>query len=350
MSDLEQDYRHLKAQLLNDWDNLSSLQKFKVACLPDFFFDIILTPQKGYESFLQDIEEVYNRGGGVYKSASLTLSPGGNAGNMAVVLGSLGLQPVFITKVSAFGKSIIEHFMKPFGIDLAITGTGVMPSTVALELERGDSYSNVMINTNLDTLSRFGPEQLEQFQWDLISQVDIVAITNFCANDCYIELVRAMKKRTSRIFLDFSDISGRRSQIEAIHQLFGEMSREISHVSVNENEIAFLSNQLPGQENPLKLAEILAEEHPNITFCLHTAGYSAEIRNGKSISKVPALPVKLKRVTGAGDTWNAGYLFALDHTEPEQRLLFANSCAAYRMATEEFPTVIKLKKFLNSIE
>jgi len=351
-TELTEEFRELKRRLLGQWDDILLPEKRpKTVCLPDFFFDVLVSPKKDYSTFLKEIDDVFSRGGGVYKLSDQWFSPGGNAGNLAVVLGALGRQPTFVSKVSPFGKHIIEILMKPYGVELVITDTGITPSTVAFEFRKGESVSNVMINANLETLSKFGPQQLEDLQWEVISKADIVAVTNYCANDLYLDLVRGVADHLSShatIFLDFSDISHREDSANEIHEMLLDLSEQISTVSLNESEVAVLGHRLTGGGDALGFGLALSENYPSVTFCVHTATFSSELKKG-SLVKAPALPITPKRATGAGDTFNAGYIAAVG-IDPVLRLFFANCCASYRMVGGEIPNMEKVKAFLESIE
>ncbi|MDQ5830679.1 MAG: PfkB family carbohydrate kinase, partial [Thermoproteota archaeon] len=69
-------------------------------------------------------------------------------------------------------------------------------------------------------------------------------------------------------------------------------------------------------------------ESVGISTDLHTK-VGAAWSNGKETAFAHAIKVDAKRLTGAGDTWDAaaivGYLAGL---HPQERLLFANCCAS----------------------
>ena len=342
--------RDLRDELIRNWDELLfSIANQTTACLPDFFFDILLSPTKNFTDFFKDIQEIHNRKGGVYKQATQNFSPGGNAGNLAVVLGALGVQTTLLTKTSLFGRQLIEHFLGDYGVKFSITETGVLPSTIALELKEGNDVSNIMINSNLETLSNFGSDQLDESQWKILSQVDLIAITNFCANDLYLDLVVAIADRfqtENSIFLDFSDISHRTDRIKEIYDILDQHSKQISHISLNENEIAYLDYKHPKNVDPFLVGQSLSCRYPEITFCVHTESLSSEICNGTMV-KAPSLPITPIRMTGAGDTWNAGYI-AAKTVKPRLRLFFGNCCAAFRVVQGDIPSMTKIKTFIQS--
>ncbi|MFX0095715.1 MAG: carbohydrate kinase family protein [Candidatus Hodarchaeota archaeon] len=345
-------YQQYRKQLLDQWDSLFSDPKLKIVCLPDFFFDILVFPHKDYDLFLKDIDEVVSRHGGNYRLSDQIFSPGGNAGNLAVVLGALGLRPTFITNVSSFGKNIIEHFMEPHNVELAIRTTGVMPSTVAFEFKHAGNVSNVMVNANLDTLANFGSEQLDKFQWNHIEKANIIAVTNFSANNRYLDLLKGIAEKmssTASFFLDFSDISHRLDQMDEIHSVLSDLEAKIGYISLNENEVTYLNYGDLHHNDSLETGIVLSKCFQEITFLIHTAKFSSEILNGSLIAKAPSLQIKPLRATGAGDTWNAGYLAAVNKLDANKRLFFANTCAAYRMVTEKLPTQHNLKNYLKSV-
>jgi sugar/nucleoside kinase (ribokinase family) len=323
----------------------------RITCLPDVFVDVIVLPLKSYSAFLEDIDAIVSRGGGVYHQSQQCFSQGGGSGNVAAVLGALGFQPFLITKASPFGKLVIEYLLKPHGVQTFITDSGNTATTLAFEFETRERISNVMISSNLETLSQFGPAQLVSSQWDILSESDIIVVTNYAVNESYLSLVRSIADRVPvsvMMFLDFSDIHHRQDRLDEVHDTIEYISPRSLSVSLNEAEVALLNGRTRGQCDPLDGGVSISLMHPSTIFCVHTGDWSAEICGGDLV-QVPSLPIRARRATGAGDTWNAGYL-ALLGDEREFRLLFANACAAYRMVTGGIPTFPALRAFLGKIE
>jgi len=77
----------------------------------------------------------------------------------------------------------------------------------------------------------------------------------------------------------------------------------------------------------------------------------AYIRGVKETSFAKSFDVNVAISTGAGDVWDAadiaGYLCKL---QADERLMFANACAAFYISKIESPTLQEAAKFLKSIE
>ncbi|MFL6483255.1 MAG: PfkB family carbohydrate kinase, partial [Nitrososphaera sp.] len=92
-------------------------------------------------------------------------------------------------------------------------------------------------------------------------------------------------------------------------------------------------------------------ESVGISIDLHTK-IGAAWSNGTESAFVHAIKVDAKRLTGAGDTWDAadivGYLTGL---HPQERLLFANCCASLyiRDVNGESPSMNKAFEMIERV-
>jgi len=83
---------------------------------------------------------------------------------------------------------------------------------------------------------------------------------------------------------------------------------------------------------------------------LHTQLFSATITDDRFVA-APTYRVNVRRVTGAGDAWNAGNVYA-EHMRlsDESRLEFANALAAYYISssTAKHPTRRDVKRVISA--
>ncbi|MFH1625569.1 MAG: carbohydrate kinase family protein [Pseudomonadota bacterium] len=121
-----------------------------------------------------------------------------------------------------------------------------------------------------------------------------------------------------------------------------EKGRELlTHVkpdvwSMNQNEAKYFGSFFKSTNDPKEAADILWEN--GIKVVLHTRDYSYSPEGALS----PAFKVKVKRATGAGDCWNAGYIVSrISGLNPEECLTLANAVAGCWVSGQEItPTNI----------
>jgi sugar/nucleoside kinase (ribokinase family) len=131
---------------------------------------------------------------------------------------------------------------------------------------------------------------------------------------------------------------------------------------VNENEAFCYASQLNDKIKELKekmhLEELAKESARVLTnnlsarVDLHATGFSATYTK-KSETIVPAFQVPVLRVTGAGDSWNAGNILGDACGLSEGcRLMLANAVAAYYISNSDglHPTRKKLMEFLEKMK
>ena len=85
---------------------------------------------------------------------------------------------------------------------------------------------------------------------------------------------------------------------------------------------------------------------------LHTQDYVKSVYNNKESGQIPTFNIKPKRLTGAGDAWNAGDIFGETiGLSDNLRLMLANALAAYYISDSDgrHPTKKELIKFLEGV-
>jgi ribokinase len=138
-------------------------------------------------------------------------------------------------------------------------------------------------------------------------------------------------------------------------------SRSIDILSVNENEAvcyaSYLTNKVKALAKHLSFEELAKESarilatHLSARVDLHTTSFSATFaKKGEVI--VPAFRVPARRVTGAGDAWNAGNILGDAYGLSDGcRLALANAVAAYYISNPEkmHPTRKQLMRFCDKL-
>ena len=328
---------------------LAKKKQQTISVLPDFYLDVVIDPKISYKKLMTEIDLIYSRGGGNLLGPSIQLIPGGNGGNVARVLASLGVSVTFLTETSPFGKVLIEYFLHSFNINTVITTSGTISSSVILEIPTSDSNrSNVMIS-DAGSLANFNSSKLNLQQWQILKSSTAIAITN-AANLQMEDLVEKILTNVSSstiVSIDFSDLTPHIHRIDAFRNLILSHPTKVPTIIVgNENEIPCLA----GNSNlePKKAARNLSNEFPETIFGLHESKHAQIWKNGEQLAEKACFSVKVHKATGAGDAWHAGFLFAVQQDlSLEDATIFANAVAAYCISSNDNPTLAKIIEFMN---
>ncbi len=321
-------------------EKLAKKPSFKVIAMPDFYLDYVLAFPGNLDEMASAMVEVARRGGGNLLGWKHLVGRGGNASNFSAQLSSLDVNVVPIIETDEFGKIALAHFLK--NVDLShVANSGSVSKTLALEVEHSGRRVNVMVS-DPGSLSSFGPEKLDENDEELIREADFVCVFNWNQNLKGTELAEevfqiAKNEGKAVTVFDPGDPTSRASQIPALNERVLTQGL-VDVLSVNENELQLLAadvrketGEVEGQEgNPLfEAASVFSML--GVRVDLHTTSFSATFIDGQRERVMCARATPLK-VTGAGDAWNAGNIFAhgmgLEHRE---RLIFANATAAAYM-------------------
>lgn len=326
--------------------------RFHVVTLPDFFLDHFV-PAPAWNDSIPRWEQVHSRGGGNVPSPGQHLVPGGNAANTALGLARLGVRTHLITRTSAFGKSYLEHTLGRRGVDLAhVRPDGDLAVSTVIEFAAKHPH-NVMLS-DPGSVADFGPDKLTPNDWTLVEAADMVLVTNWSQNargtDLVEAVVRAAHKAGRRTMLDTGDPSVRDGALPDLTNRLIPL-QELDVYALNENELQqVVGRPLDGKAAQLDAARELAAKRGGKMLDLHTASFAASFsKEGETV--VPTFQVKPLRVTGAGDSWNAGN--ALGHLAglpPAERLTLANAVAGLYISGPDgaAPTLDAIVRFLES--
>jgi sugar/nucleoside kinase (ribokinase family) len=132
-------------------------------------------------------------------------------------------------------------------------------------------------------------------------------------------------------------------------------------LSVNENEavqyatcispkrVTLLRKKYKKLERLALECAVLLAEHLSTRIDLHTTDFSATFCKNKKPQIVSSFKIKVLRATGAGDSWNAGNIYADQQgLSDKRRLTFANAVAAYYVSNPDavHSTIDQLNSFL----
>jgi sugar/nucleoside kinase (ribokinase family) len=298
----------------------SGLKGKRIILSPDFFFDHLIYWKDSLDKLVNGLTEVVRRkGGNIYTGQDLVL--GGCAARAAWVLSFLGAEPVLLTRTSPLGLKLLEYFFEERA-DLSMVKTdGELALTAALET----SEANIMLSDR---------GSVRDFDWQtirenrkLLSSADVVGIFSWGHTEMGTHLAQKVFSETRGLkFLDTGDPT-LKSREEA-EELLRRVQPDVW--SMNENEARYFTSFFSSTDDPRTAADILREH--NIKVVLHTRDYSYSPEGVLS----PSFKVEVKRTTGAGDCWNAGYIAAsISGLNTEECLTLANAVAACWVAGQE---------------
>ena len=319
----------------------------QVTILPDFFVDRIIQVLD-YPIFMNDIQKKIVAGGGSMRGYSSVDIKGGNAVNMAYSLAKLDVRVELFTIADEIGSAILRSVFLPFrtNVNLHIIKGKHGLSTV-FEFSNSSissfSSSNVMVSDVGDN-DNFGPELIESQEVRMILRSsDAVIMTNWASNLRGTELLDYVFTNSPKSvhFLDPADIE--RRCFEFINVLKSR-SNLVDFLSINENEynliikalesvtgnnnstlLAFDSNLYPDNINAFCESAKLLSNFINLTVCIHTTKGSAISDGHESLFVDSIVPSKIDIVSGAGDSWDAGFIFGhLYGFTTIEKICFAN--------------------------
>lgn len=337
-------------------------RRFSVVVMPDFFIDRFVTYSGDVEQFFQRIAEVAGRfGGNIHGVKQLELR-GGNAANTAAALAALGAKVFPIIKTGSLGLHLLKFYLEPFGVDLShVKADGEVAMTTALELTHQGEKVNVMMG-DLGSLPNFGPKDLTEVDFQLLSEADYVCVFNWASLKRWgTELAENVfsyvkEKGKAKTYYDTGDPSPNKENIPTLVKkvLLGKI---VDIFGVNENEAFMYASQIEPRMRSIRkrlghhelakeCARILAK-HVSARVDLHTSAFAGSFFQDNEVI-VPAFNVSALRSTGAGDAWNAGNIFGDALRLPDScRLTLANAVAAYYVSSPiaEHPVLSKLMEF-----
>ena len=270
---------------------------------------------------------------------NIRLSYGGDALNEAVVLAKLGAEVELFSNVGndEAGRQVI-NYLSANGVDTSgIVKDLKIPTGINIVLvdDKGERYFLTNPNGSLRKLTEEDLTPHADTGSDIVSfagifvspELDIPAMTN---------LFRAIKKRPGRILAADMTKAKKGEKLSDLKPLL----KYVDFIFPNASEIALLTGVDDPRENAEKLVDMgvgCAVVKKGKDGCL--------IHTKEEFIEVPAHPVRNPvDSTGAGDTFAAGFIYALSkgYSIPDCGR-FANaaaSCAVeYLGATEGFPGI-----------
>ncbi len=296
-------------------------RKFDVAVMHDYFVDRLVHVRSVSEATRTISAKARAGGGGIHRFVQEEVR-GGNAVNLAHALARLGMRTLLITHSDRVNEPLLRETFE--GLDAELR---VKPSPAGLTVAMEEKV-NVMMGDGRGA-SNFGPSILDESDWEALRRSTVVCSVNWAVNSRGTELLGALRRHLGEektIFLDPADFRDRVPEFKGLMDRMRK-KRLVDWVSMNEPEARAAAKALgiwadDLGEKCMRLAGTLG-----VVFDLHgaEASYSSE---GTRVSKAPVKPVKSRRLTGAGDVWDAGAIYGrLRGMDEARRLEFANKAA-----------------------
>jgi sugar/nucleoside kinase (ribokinase family) len=311
-------------------------RKFDVAVMHDFFVDRLV--HAGRLSAITDaISEKEEAGGGGVHGFPQDEVAGGNAVNLARGLARLGLRTLLITHSDPSHEGLLRNSFKGLQAEVRVKPLAA-GLTVAFEGE-----ANIMLN-DVRGAGEFGPSILDESDWDALEGSKVVCSVNWASNRKGTELLVALRSRLGgekTIFFDPADFRDRAPEFQELLRLLAA-KHLVDWVSMNTQEGGAAARALGiGSRDRGKMCRALAGRL-GVVFDLH--GLDASLTSeGTRLSEATIERARPRRLTGAGDAWDAGAIFGrLRGMDEAPRLRFANRVARlYLQSPEHLPPTIE---------
>ncbi|MCC6314312.1 MAG: carbohydrate kinase family protein [Thermomicrobiales bacterium] len=261
----------------------------------------------------------------------------GQAGYLAMALGRFGVPVSVVANVGddAFGRQILGD-LERHEVDIGAVETDPGATGITVGIVRPDGERAFV--SDFACLHAFD-EALVLRHWDRIAAADVVCLVGqFCLSAITPEvatrlLARARAEGKLTVLDTGWDPAGwPPDTIRGVRRLLGEVDLFLPNLDE--------ARALTGRETPDAAAEVLAADGPEIVVVKSGAAGSF-VRVDGATHALPALPTEVRDAVGAGDTFDAGFVYGLLQGWPLAACLaFGNAAAAIYVSrlTDRFPS------------
>lgn len=254
---------------------------------------------------------------------SLDFSIGGNAANFAVIASKLGLKPVL---VSSIGKDFATSFLRK-----NLAGAGV--SSKFFKSPHPNSFSVIAVNRRgeraiqsvKNCLNDITAKRVEKILLPQLRGQDIVFFGGFYhltrLRPGFLPLLKKIKKKGAIVCFDTCfDTTGKWN--------IAKFLPFIDFLFVNDIELKYVAKG----SSLKKRAELLLKKGAGCVAVKEAGKGATVFAKSFSAMRFPSLASKVVDTTGAGDAFNAGFVFGLLHGwSPNNCALAANFVAARKV-------------------
>ncbi|MBR9680300.1 MAG: carbohydrate kinase family protein [Candidatus Altiarchaeota archaeon] len=306
-----------------------------------------------------ELESLTQQGGNIRKRMIKRL--GGYATSAIEGLSKLGAETTLITSVDNHAYSQLEEWLPKTDLSL-VRKNGVPGKSIVIEsTNKEGELVKIMIDSDLDSNSEFGPSDLTSKDIEKINESDYVLVGNWGVNTYGTELLREVtqlaKASGTYTFLEAGDVSGKdlgelRELVDTIEDVgldFWAMNedevRQFAYAIENEYDYGSAKSVLDLYRiSPLDSAKVLQKELKKTKILMHSKDYS-----WMEGQVVPTYNIKEIRTTGAGDTWNAGFIYGhYKKLKGDALLKFANASGGFLVANGYRPSFQEVVEFIQN--
>ncbi|MDV3277368.1 MAG: carbohydrate kinase family protein [Nitrososphaerales archaeon] len=317
-------------------------RRYDAAVMHDFFVDR-LVHTRDLPRLFELAWRKWKRGGGSIHDIAEEDVSGGNAVNLAHALGTLGAKVLIVTHSDEEHRPQLQKAFRGLKVEARVKP---LPAGLTVSFEE---RVNVMVSYS-GGAAKFSPALLTEGDWRALRSSRIVCSANWAANDQGTELLVALRENLGEratVHLGTADVTDREARYRKLVDLM-KRKRLADWLSVNEFEAGATARALglsPGTTK--KMCGMISREL-GIMVDLHTE-YSSYTSTDGSVVERKTHHVRPRRLTGAGDVWDAASIFAnLRGMDDGDRLEFANTAARLYVQAEPLrpPTLKEVRDAL----
>lgn len=301
---------------------------FDVAVMHDYFVDRLVYVV-GLRGFSGEILAKAEAGGGGLHGIRQSEIRGGNAVNLAHALAKLGLKTLLITHSEEGHLHLLKSTFQGLDAELRVKPLRA-GLTVAFE-----EHVNVMLGDG-GGAADFGPELLDSDDWESVKNSKIVCSVNWAANRRGTDLLLEIRRRVGPRGVVFFDAADFRDRLRQFRHLLrsSRKSHYFDWVSMNQEEGLAAAKLLGFGGVGLGSACTFLAKSLAVRVDLHGERESVTSDGSRAVRE-RVNEIRPRRLTGAGDVWDAGRIFGqLNGLGDKDSLRFANAAAKLYLAAK----------------
>lgn len=268
--------------------------------------------------------------------------PGGKGANQAVALGRLGADVFMVGKVGEdiYGTEYLEVLKNNNVSQLGIHIEEGISSGVAVIQVSDKGENNIVVIPGAN--GKVDVKYIES-KWDILEEADIFLLQLEIPMTTVTDTIKKLKSKGKTIILDPAPAT----------KLPEEIFKYIDYITPNETEIETLVEKSIDNEDDLKeSAQVLLDRGVKAVIAKLGSKGAAIIKKDEYVS-IPGFKVNPVDTTAAGDSFNAGFAFALaEEKELEVCVRFGNAVGAISTmalgAQEAMPSYEEVMSFIDS--
>lgn len=267
--------------------------------------------------------------------------PGGKGANQAVALGRLGADVLMVGKVGddIYGAKYLEvlrnNNIKQDGV---LVEQGISSGVAIIQVNsKGENNIVVVPGANAKVDTNYIESKL-----NIIEEADIFLFQLEIPLDTVVALMKKLKLKGKTIILDPAPAT----------KLPDEIFKYIDYITPNETEMETLvDRRIESDEDLKEAAQILFDKGVKVVIA-KLGSKGAAIISEREYLSISGFKVNSIDTTAAGDSFNAGFAFALaEERNLEECVNFGNAVGAISTtalgAQEAMPTLEKVNEFIS---